>query len=250
MNAAAMDISRLYESHVRAGRAVVFDLSVNVLGTHDQDNVTVHLYLDDTSNGKYGLGNTQFVRMNKSEHSDGKGNMCMQNVKWHMMGAVKPCTVHSLGSSCTCSSNTAKPFCMPDTAKVVVTAEVNGKHALVGGSIVPLSVLFANLDSSTGVHHVPIYNSFFAIPPPKGQAATPQTLCDPVKGMPLVTVEFSSTLQQRQSPGTGLSNNGSKVGYALQFARMSHLFKPSQLPTPEQVYVISDMMPGTFLRRA
>ena len=116
-----------------------------------------------------------------------------------------------------------------------------------GGAIVPLSTLFSDLDSSAGVHRVPIYNSFFAIPPPKkGMPVSDAMMCDPVKGMPLVTVEFSSsTRQQRQSPGTGLSNHGSsQVGYALQFARMSHLFKPSQLPTREQVYVISDMMPG------
>ena len=149
MNAAAMeDISRLYESHVRAGRAVVFDLDVSVLGTHAQDNGCVHLYLDDSSNGQYGLGNTQFVRMNKSEHSDGKGNMRMQNVKWHMMGAVKPCSVHSLNSSCTCNSTT-KPLCMPDTAKVVVTAEVNGKHALVGELLRTTSLsLFPSLSLS------------------------------------------------------------------------------------------------------
>ena len=134
---AESEVTRAYERQVKLGRAVCFTLDVSV-DARGQDNATVHLFLDDTSNGLFGIGNTQFVRLNKAEHSDGKGNLCKQNVKWYMMGAVKPCSVHSLnsGEECSCT-DTCKPFLMPDAGKVVVTAEVNGKHAVVGQSPCP-----------------------------------------------------------------------------------------------------------------
>lgn len=117
-----------------------------------------------------------------------------------------------------------------------------------GGSVLSLKSLFTSLDTAERVFQVPIFNSFFAIPPPPELAATMK--CDPVKGMPLVTVEFRGS-RTNQGMGMGMiSRDQSFVSYSQQFSRMAHLFKPSQLPTREQAYIVSHMMPGTSLRRA
>lgn len=112
-----------------------------------------------------------------------------------------------------------------------------------------LKELFSSLDTGEHVFRVPIFNSFFAIPPPPELAATMR--CDPVKGMPLVTVEFrsSGSMSSMTNRGMGkavISNAQSFVSYSQQFSRVAHLFKPSQLPTREQAYIVSHMMPGTF----
>lgn len=135
---AESEVTRAYERQVELGRAAGFTLGVSAHVGGAQNNATVHLFLDDSANGLFGLGNTHFVRLNKAEHSDGKGNLCMHDFKWYMMGAVKPCSVHSLnsGEECSCT-DTCTPFLMPDAGKVVVTAEVNGKHAVVGQSPCP-----------------------------------------------------------------------------------------------------------------
>jgi hypothetical protein len=112
-----------------------------------------------------------------------------------------------------------------------------------------LKELFSSLDTGEHVFRVPIFNSFFAIPPPPELAATMK--CDPVKGMPLVTVEFrsSGSMSSMTNRGMGMgmvSGDQSFVSYSQQFSRVAHLFKPSQLPTREQAYIVSHMMPGTF----
>lgn len=108
-------------------------------------SLTVELFLDDTCNFYKGLGNQRFIRFNNKTHCDGNGNLHIGDVTWCMMGAAKKKTTQN---------STMDFHKMPDVAKVVVTAEVDGKHGVIGGTAVPLKDL-----SSNGAR-VPIYNSF------------------------------------------------------------------------------------------
>lgn len=155
---------------------------------------TVQIYLDDTCNFYEGIGNTRFLRFENDKHSDDLGNMHISNVKWLMMGAVM-------------KNDPSLSFKMPDVAKVVVTGDVNGKHGILGGSVMPLNDLLNGLNGKDSKYEVPIYNSF-------------------AKGLEsLVTVVFHGS-KSKPVPKTLPPN----------------LFKPSALPTKEQSYVINELL--------
>ncbi len=77
--------------------------------------------------------------MFRGKHGDTEGNMVTANVKWCMMGAIKGSTLPQIVEACSGGVGAAmctrlpRPFKMPDVAKVVVTAQVDGHHAVVGG---------------------------------------------------------------------------------------------------------------------
>lgn len=77
--------------------------------------------------------------MFQAKHGDGDGNMVTTNVQWCVMGAIKGSTLPQIVEACSGGAGAAmctrmpSPFKMPDVAKVVVTALVDGHHAVVGG---------------------------------------------------------------------------------------------------------------------
>lgn len=187
------DGSSKYEPYMNRVFSLEFE-KVTVERTGTLPRATVQIYLDDTCNFYEGVGNTRFIPLEKDKHSDGLGNLHVGNVKWLMMGAVKkddPCT----------------SFKMPDTAKVVVTGDVNGKHGILGGSVMPLKDLLCGLNGADSKYEVPIFNSF-------------------AEGLEsLVTVVFHGS--KSNPPPKTLPQN---------------LFKPSELPSKEQSYVIKNLL--------
>lgn len=112
-------------------------------------------------------------------------------------------------------------------------------HGVVGGELLPLDTLFEKLDKD-GFCEVEIRNSFFKIPYPKTiQGANHMTDLQNVMedlaksddpGQPLLTVEFMA--------GPDIK----KEYEAYKLATSKGFFKPSELPTTEQSWVISHML--------
>ena len=227
----------VYDTALKNKTALSIELGlVGITGAGGLSNAHICIYLDDTSNGLYGAGNTRFISMDKSTHyvqsdslTNGMGlpsgpkvvplerGMYTSDVKWHMMGAQNP--------------KTGTSFPMPTTAKVVVTAEVDGNHGVVGGSLLPLNDLFKALLHSEGkMFSLPIYNSFFKFPY-ANQNASPLSESDP--GEPLLSVQFHA--------GRNVANE------FKAFKRLcdASLFKLSELPTPSQSWVLGYMLPST-----
>lgn len=113
------------------------------------ESICVQLYLDDTSNGDDGAGNTLFLHMPVGED----GTFGSSNVEWNMVGSNHNVPPGSMNHA------------MPDVAKVVVTANAVGptgaiRHGVVGGSTIGLKDMLESLRCE-GEVHIPIVNSFF-----------------------------------------------------------------------------------------
>ena len=170
--------------------AVCFD-SVAVHGTEGLHSLSVQLFLDDTTNGVNGLGNTRFIDLKHDPESKEKCTRVATNVCWPMMGAVvhRRCEQNCCedGGSCdTAATNTntyrghpkddftgaVGTLQMPNTVKIVVTGTVmkdggagcigqpqTATYGVVGGTTVLLLELFEGLRDN-GNHTVSIRNSF------------------------------------------------------------------------------------------
>lgn len=141
-----------FQSDLKDGRGICIDLDrVCVSKCAGLESVCVQLYLDDTSNGADGIGNTHFLHMT-APGGDG-GEMGCKDVRWGMVGSN-----HNVEPG-------AKNHPMPDVAKVVVTANATSmmgitRHGVVGGSTIELKDMLNTL-CKDGVVHIPIVNSFF-----------------------------------------------------------------------------------------
>jgi hypothetical protein len=171
------------------------------------EDMCVQLYLDDTSNGYMGIGNTAFIKMSTCKHLDAEQKgMQVKDFEWFMTGAE------------------ACDHKMPDTVKMVVTANVMGVsnvagevnkcvHGTVGGCVVPLEEF---LSKETTI--IPIYNSFF-----------------PDSEESIVTVKFKVQDQQ-------------KTLEEFRSKRESGLFHASAIPCNEDCSVVKNFLPCAINR--
>jgi hypothetical protein len=209
-----------YTRPIRSGWATMVQFSKVTTDTEALEKCHITLYLDDTSNGRTGLGNTRILSLDRAQHFNGKNGMHISNVNWPMMGAIRD----------------QNAFPMPDVAKVVVTAEtMNEKgemvHGIIGGDLMPLEAMFQALLGPSKKFSMPIYNSFFKLPHAKDmKKCSSVTVTDLANisdlvespendpGAPHLTLEFHAGPNIKQE-------------YAMYKAAYEKgLFKPSELP--------------------
>lgn len=205
---------------VAAGRGITLSFDrVCVKGVSHLPSVCVQLYLDDTSNGELGIGNTRFLHMLKETHLDStKLNMETRSVRWSMVGSNH--NVPKGGAN----------HKMPLVGKVVVTGKVpavgfkedgtvfeHETHGLVGGSTFPLEEMLHSL-CDRGSYEVPIVNSFF----PEGENGSLQVL---------TTVVFERDPEAAKS-----------VDRMVFQEKKASLFKDSCLPIKEQYTANRDFL--------
>ena len=226
-----MDSSISHDPFIKRGQALNVGMSMTLRESYGLENAHVTLYLDDTSNFDNGMGNTRLVSFNRCKHFDGKDSMHIADVNWSMMGALKK------------NNGVRNPFPMPNVAKVVVTAEVNGQHGIVGGALMPLDDMFKALtDPSQKMFSIPIYNSFFKLPHlvpaaanlAAGDVTTTnsafQQLAANDPGACQLTVEFHA--------GTNIHNEHT----AYKKMTEQKLFKPTEMPSKVQSWVLGNML--------
>lgn len=253
---------------------VCFD-SVTVDATEGLHSLTVQLYLDDTTNGVEGLGNTRFISLEKDPSSS--SNNCTRkatNVYWPMMGAVQRSSKdYTGGGSCTTTfrghpkddfRGVTTTLRMPDTVKIVVTGTVQvpkkqslekeqGEdvvHGLMGGTTVALSDFFEGL-RDTGKYTVNIRNSF--IPPgtkidERGFQLQPLQVVFSAEGegssksdlLKAAAVRLFGLSASQTRSATASHFTGSAMHRA--FTENAMLFKPSELPHKSETQLITKML--------
>jgi hypothetical protein len=215
----------LYESVPEENKLELHFTRLTVHGTTALRNVSVQLYLDDTSNGKDGTGNTRLVRLTREANANENKGMHVAGVRWVMTGASP------VGSG-------QDPVKMPLVAKAFVSCEAGGQHCTVGGSAFSLEEL-VNSNATGSSFWVPIFNSFTrevqhpSLAEQLAAAGCPKTIAKQCEGA-LVVLEFENTRE-----------NALEQSRAFQ-TKKSRLFRKSQLMAKDESAVLSMMLPAAI----
>jgi hypothetical protein len=207
-----------YEKYVH-GEETTFKLEFSEILVPDCSiPINVQFFLDDTSNGDYGVGNTRFVDLQAVQSSTKPGviNQSMINVEWWMMGAkdgkvpmpnlgkivVRGSTDACIGSNL--PPNNINPF----------TGEVDGNQneycGILGGDVFSLDEMLRGLKEK-GCFRITIYNSFLTNNDvDRSMPATPLQVCDVYLYM---------------------HKDVAAACYERFKTKKSHLFKESKLPS-------------------
>jgi len=139
---------------------------IRVFPANNLERVTATLFLDDTTNGEQGLGNTCRVRLERSETSPDA--LCSaRSIQWDMQGAYGATPsksmplVASLEVTAMCPQINMQQA-GPSPAGGMQAASTLS-HATVGGCKIHLQDLLNDLIQNQGYYTVPIHNSF--VPP-------------------------------------------------------------------------------------
>lgn len=132
--------------------------------------VNIQLFLDDTSNGKYGVGNTRFVNLQPIQgEKSGKIHQSMVGVEWYMIGAkngeVKMPDVGKMvvrGCTSFCFGNNVPPNNINPATGKVNDGETPKFNGILGGNSFKLEDMLDGLQNK-GAFVVPIYNSFLTM---------------------------------------------------------------------------------------
>lgn len=283
------DWKRAMRSELIASSGKVFSLPLQYVALEGLKgackSATVHLFLDDTTNWSSGIGNTLFIRMTGGEeklwnsatnqNSANQNSVKTQNsVCWNMMGAVPP-----LESMCTLAEFVSKQndeadlktAPMPDTFKVVVTAETQSResfleeammlinqqqqsgaaaalsdaqpfkrkyvHGTMGGAIVPMEDMLKAFEEGKAFS-IPIFNSFMGVEQtwgPKETVEAMQAKSDDTKR--IITVSLKGCPRETK-------------GKLAEFHRLMSqgVFCKSRLPGQMETDIISHIIPGAINR--
>lgn len=249
--------------------------AITVEGTGTLDRATVQLYLDDTSNGPDGQGNTIFVRLDRLKHAVPHAatnplppnglQKRLASPQGDGMRTLDPVVVWPMQGSMHNVREGGLPHPMPHVAKVVVTgetrAEVGGVekfvHGVLGGALFSLGDLVDALASKGGegregnCFRVPIYNGFMdrTTKGPDGQGEVDTRL---------VTVAFHAVGPSTTTPPPApISDAVDATPTAMMSAvprsakeqqmeyqqKRSTIFKASSLPTEHQSRVLREFLP-------
>ena len=166
---AAWEDKQHYEAEFGSNPKNIFKLEFEEIIVEDCPlPINVQFFLDDTSNGKHGLGNTRFVDLQPIQSpSTDQVHQSMVGVEWYMMGArngtVPMPNVAKMvvrGSASFCFGNNVPPTNMNTLTGRLDEGEDKPKYmGILGGRTFQIADML-NAFSETGAFMIPIYNSF------------------------------------------------------------------------------------------
>ena len=133
--------------------------------------LNIQFFLDDTSNGKHGVGNTRFVDLQPMQNKQtGKVHQAMVGVEWWMMGAkdgkIPMPSVGKVvvrGSTTFCFGQNVVPSNIDPFTGDIKDGDVGPKfHGILGGGLFSLEKMLNGLKEK-GAFEIPIYNSFLSM---------------------------------------------------------------------------------------